>query len=89
MSKYRRRDNIEITQFEEEVIVYNGEQDSVHVLNQTSADILLYMEGEKSIEDIVQMMEEKYGKMEGLQNDVEEMLKQFVENNLIEELTFA
>lgn len=84
MNRYKVKDGIEITQFGDEEIIYNPINESIHVLNQTSVEILGFLGKSLTAEEVCLCLQEKYGVIEGMLDDVREMINDFVANEIVE-----
>lgn len=83
MDRYQVKEGIEVTTFGEEQIVFNPAKNAIHVLNQTSVEILSFLKEPMSAEEIGLLLQEKYGMVEGLNEDVINMVNEFVENDIV------
>lgn len=84
---YKVNSEVEVRDFEEQKLIFNPVRDTVHVLNQTSADILEMLLQPNSIEKIVDEMILKYGQIAEIKDDVCEIVRDYVESGIVVELT--
>ena len=72
----RRVDDLDISTSEDGCVITRPGQDSLHFLNPTAVLILEFCDGEKSAEQIVEMVREAYDLPEPPSDDVREALEQ-------------
>ena len=75
---------LEINKVEDGYVIYQAEEDRVHYLNHTAVLVLECCTGKNSIEDIEDIVKEAYALGKAAKAGVEECLKKFYEEGLIE-----
>ena len=94
MDLFKLKEEIELTEFGDEVIIYNGETGNAHVLNETAAMIIRFISDFQSIDNIVNFLSSKYSfencgiLKEQLRSDTCEILSEFISNGLVENKEF-
>lgn len=90
MEFFKLKKGIELSEFGDEIIIFNAETENAHVLNETAAAILRFISDCQSFDSIVDMLLTKYdfegsrASKEQIQSDTLEILNDFINNNLVE-----
>ncbi len=79
-----QRSNVETVAADEGFVVHDATRGVVHYLNQTAAIVLSLCNGERSGEDIAQLVGHQYGLAEPPLNDVLEILAKLEEQGVLE-----
>ena len=68
---------------DEGFVVHDASRETVHYLNQTAAIVLSLCDGERSIDEIGELIQGQFGLDEPPRDDVSEMLKKLEEQGLL------
>ena len=80
----RPRSEFQLQEFDSELVLYDPEQKKVIYLSESAALIWRLCDGQRTIEEIVQLLQDAYpDKTSEILNDVERAMACFMENNVI------
>ena len=90
MYTYKLREDLELSEFGDEMIIYNKETGNAHILNGTATEIIKLISDHHNLDDIVNVLFSKYNikdltlTKEQIQSDVSEILEEFFSNGLMQ-----
>jgi hypothetical protein len=79
----RRPDDLDISTSEDGCVISRPGQDRIHFLNPTAVLILEFCDGEKSVQQIAELVQEAYDLPEPPADDVREALEQLKADGLL------